>query len=111
VEVVYECGAGLDVHQKSITAGGLWALPKGKKKQEKRRFGTFTQDVLAMADLDARAGGRTGPWNRRACTGSQCGTSWKGNSRWISAWPSFLHPLTVARLATLQQTPDSVTGN
>jgi hypothetical protein len=50
VEVVYERCAGLDVHKKSITACVLWTLPKGKKKQEKRRFATFTQDLLAMAD-------------------------------------------------------------
>ena len=37
MEVVYERCAGLDVHKKSITACVLWALPKGKKKQEKRR--------------------------------------------------------------------------
>jgi len=50
VEVMYERCAGLDVHKKSITACVLWALPKGKKKPEKRRFATFTQDLLAMAD-------------------------------------------------------------
>src|SRR5574340_639736 len=50
MDVVYECCAGLDVHKKSITACVLWALPKGKKKQEKRRFGTFTQELLALAD-------------------------------------------------------------
>lgn len=50
MEVVYERCAGLDVHKKSITACVLWALPKGKKKREKRRFATFTQDLLAMAD-------------------------------------------------------------
>jgi transposase len=50
VEVVYERCAGLDVHKKSITVCVLWALPKGKKKQEKRRFGTFTQELLAMAE-------------------------------------------------------------
>lgn len=50
MEVVYEGCAGLDVHKKSITACVLWALPKGKKKQEKRRFATVTQDLLAMAD-------------------------------------------------------------
>src|SRR5579862_3573475 len=50
MEVVYECCAGLDVHKKSITACVLWALPKGKKKQEKRRFATFTQNLLELAD-------------------------------------------------------------
>jgi transposase len=50
VEVVYEGCAGLEVHKKSITACVLWALPKGKKKQEKRRFASFTHDLPAMAD-------------------------------------------------------------
>ncbi|HEY6332885.1 MAG TPA: IS110 family transposase [Blastocatellia bacterium] len=50
MDVVYECCAGLDVHKKSITACVLWALSKGKKRQEKRRFGTFTQNLLELAD-------------------------------------------------------------
>jgi len=40
-----------------MTACVLWALPKGKKKQEKRRFGTFTQDRPCHAgchDLEGR---------------------------------------------------------
>jgi len=56
VEVVYERCAGLDVQKKSITACVLWALPKGKKRHEKRRFATFTQDLLAMADWLRKCG-------------------------------------------------------
>jgi transposase len=50
MEVLYRCCCGLDVHKKSITACVLWAEPKGKKRQQKRVFTTFTQDLLALAD-------------------------------------------------------------
>jgi len=70
VEVVYERCAGLDVQKKSITACVLWALPKGKKRHEKRRFATFTQDLLAMADwlrkLELSGGARRNPAGERA---------------------------------------------
>jgi transposase len=38
----------LDVHKKSITACVLWA--EGKKRKEKRRFATFTEDLLNLAE-------------------------------------------------------------
>ena len=50
MEVVYPCCCGLDVHKKSITACVLWAEAKGKSRKEKRRFGTFTHDLLQLAD-------------------------------------------------------------
>jgi len=50
LEVVYPCCCGLDVHKKSITACGLWAEAQGKGRKEKRRFGTFTQELLALSD-------------------------------------------------------------
>jgi len=50
MEVVYPCCCGLDVHKKSITACVLWAEAKGKSRKEKRSFGTFTQDLLRLAD-------------------------------------------------------------
>jgi transposase len=40
----------LDVHKKSITACVLWAEGKGKTRKEKRRFGTFTRELLQLAD-------------------------------------------------------------
>jgi len=40
----------LDVHQESVTACVLWAEGKGKKRKEKRPFGTMTRDLLALAD-------------------------------------------------------------
>src|SRR3989440_2392292 len=50
MEVVYPCCCGLDVHKKSITACVLWAEAKGKSRKEKRNFGTFTHDLLRLAD-------------------------------------------------------------
>lgn len=48
MEVLYRCCCGLDVHKKSITACVLWA--EGKKRKEKRRFATFTEDLLNLAE-------------------------------------------------------------
>lgn len=47
MEVVHEVCCGLDVHKKSVTACVLWA--SGRRKQI-REFGTFTRDLLEMAD-------------------------------------------------------------
>jgi transposase len=48
MEVLYRCCGGLDVHKKSITACVLWS--EGKKRKEKRRFGTFTEDLLKLVE-------------------------------------------------------------
>jgi len=40
----------LDVHKKSITACVLWAGGAGKVRKEKRRFETFTRELLKLAD-------------------------------------------------------------
>jgi len=50
MEVLYPCCCGLDVHKKSITACVLWARQGGRSCKEKRRFETFTRDLLRMAD-------------------------------------------------------------
>jgi transposase len=50
MEVLYPCCCGLDVHKKSITACVLWAEKGGKSRKEKRRFETFTQDLLRLGD-------------------------------------------------------------
>lgn len=50
MEVLYPCCCGLDVHKKSITACVLWAEAKGTVRKEKRRFGTFTPELLSLAD-------------------------------------------------------------
>lgn len=50
MDVVYRCCCGVDVHKNSITACVLWAEAKGRSRQEKRMFGTFTQDLLGFSD-------------------------------------------------------------
>jgi transposase len=50
MEVLYPCCCGLDVHKKSITACVLWAVSQGKRRKEKRRFETFTSELLKLAD-------------------------------------------------------------
>lgn len=49
MEVLYPCCCGLDVHKKTITACVLRAEAKGKVRKEKRRFGSFTQDLERLA--------------------------------------------------------------
>jgi len=49
MDVVYRCCCGLDVHKDSVTACVLW-IEGGKSRREKRKFGTFTQDLLALSD-------------------------------------------------------------
>lgn len=56
MEVLHPCCSGLDVHKKSITACVLWAEAKGRVRREKRRFGTFTQDLLRLADWLKQSG-------------------------------------------------------
>jgi transposase len=50
MEVVYPCCCGLDVHKASITACVLSVERGGRARKEKRRFGTFTVDLLALVD-------------------------------------------------------------
>jgi transposase len=50
MEVLYACCCGLDVHKKSVTACVLWARAKGKERKEKRRFDTFTSDLVKLGD-------------------------------------------------------------
>ncbi len=47
MQVVHEVCCGLDVHKKSVTACVLWA---SGRRREKREFGTFTRDLLELAD-------------------------------------------------------------
>lgn len=49
MEVVYERCAGLDVHKKSIVVCRIIPVEEGWQK-ETRRFGTMTQDLLALSD-------------------------------------------------------------
>jgi len=50
MEIVYRCCCGIDVHNESITACVLWAGEGQQRREQKRKFNTFTRDWLAMAD-------------------------------------------------------------
>jgi len=47
MQVVHEVCCGLDVHKKTVTACVLWAV--GRRRQI-REFGTFTRELLELAD-------------------------------------------------------------
>ena len=50
MQVVHERCAGLDVHKKSITVCRLRPDGKGSWQKEIRKFGTMTDELLALAD-------------------------------------------------------------
>lgn len=50
MQVVYTRCAGLDVHKKTVSACISICEPEGGKQQQMRVFGTFTSDLLALAD-------------------------------------------------------------
>ena len=50
MDVVYRCCCGLDVHKNSVTACVLWAGGNGQGRQEKRKYDTFTRDLLGLSD-------------------------------------------------------------
>lgn len=50
MDVVYRCCCGVDVHKDSVTACVLWSEAGGKNRQEKRKFGTFTRELLELSD-------------------------------------------------------------
>lgn len=50
MEIVYRCCCGIDVHKESVTACVLWAEDGQQRREQKRKFSTFTRDLLAMAD-------------------------------------------------------------
>ena len=82
MEVLYPCCGGLDIHKKSITACVLWAEAKGKSRKEKKRFGTFTHDLLQLADwLEQRRNPCGHGVHHRSVTGSRCGTFLRSGSR------------------------------
>src|SRR5215471_18413888 len=47
MQVVHEVCCGLDVHKKSVTACVLWAV---NRRRQTREFGTFTKELLELAD-------------------------------------------------------------
>jgi transposase len=50
MQVIHSCCAGLDVHKETVSACVSVCKPDGSKAQEVRVFGTFTRDLLALAD-------------------------------------------------------------
>jgi transposase len=50
MQVVYARCAGLDVHQKTVSACVQVCEPDGKKRKQIRAFGSFTGDLLGLAD-------------------------------------------------------------
>src|SRR5215469_14266655 len=77
MQVVYPCCCGLDVHKKSVTACVLWAEDGGKSRKEKRSFGTFTRDLLRLADWLQQCGVTHVALESPECIGSRCGTFWR----------------------------------
>src|SRR5688572_16630029 len=56
MDVVYSRCCGLDLHKRSVVACRITPGPEGAPCQEIRTFGTFTQDLLALADWLTEAG-------------------------------------------------------
>jgi len=56
MDVVYRCCCGVDVHKDSVTACVLWAEANGKNRQEKRKFGAFTRQLLELSDWLRQSG-------------------------------------------------------
>jgi transposase len=50
MQVVYICCAGLDVHKETVSVCISRCEADGKKRQQVRVYGTFTQDLLALVD-------------------------------------------------------------
>jgi transposase len=50
MQVVYARCAGLDVHKKAVSACVSVCEAEGAKRQQTRVFGTFTRDLLVLAD-------------------------------------------------------------
>lgn len=50
MEIVYRCCCGIDVHKESVTACVVWAGEGQRRQEAKRKFSTFTRDLLVMAD-------------------------------------------------------------
>jgi len=50
MQVVYARCAGLDVHKKTVSSCISVCEADGSKRQQVRVFGSFTSDLLALAD-------------------------------------------------------------
>ena len=84
MEVLYPRCAGLDVHQASVVAC-IRIANGARASHEMRTFETTTKGLLALADWLRERSARTWRWKPRACTGSRCGTCWKGTFELVLA--------------------------
>jgi transposase len=50
MQVVYPCCAGLDVHQKTVSACVIACEADGKKRRQVRVFGSYTGELFGLAD-------------------------------------------------------------
>lgn len=50
MRIVYQNGAGLDVHKKVVVAAINVRMADGSWRHKKRNFGTMTADLLALSD-------------------------------------------------------------
>ena len=48
MQVVYARCAGLDIHQKTVSACAIVCEADGKKRRQVRVFGTFTGELMAL---------------------------------------------------------------
>ena len=56
MRIIYKRCCGLDVHKKVIVACLLLLEPDGELRQEIRKFGTMTKDLLELLDWLQQAG-------------------------------------------------------
>jgi transposase len=56
MRIVYQNVAGLDIHKKVVAAALIVQTADGRWRQESRRFGTMTAELLALADWLTQAG-------------------------------------------------------
>ncbi len=56
MEVLYERCCGLDIHKKTVVACVAFGDGPGLVRKQVRRFGTMTDDLLALADWLAEQG-------------------------------------------------------
>jgi transposase len=87
MEVVHARCAGLDVHQKVVVVCGLTPAvvdaTTGQPTPQVGRFGTMTEELIALAGWLVERGITTVAMESTGCTGSRSGTSWRrpGGSR------------------------------
>jgi len=78
MQVVYARCAGLDVHKKTVSACvSVCEGRGGAKRQQTRVFGTFTRDLLALADWLKEQGVTHVAMEATASTGDRSGRYWK----------------------------------